>query len=287
MGQKPDMDQGLSDEELLALPAENVSPASLVRIWELHARQTEEKAQEATEIRFQHRQVDQKTEHEREEERRHEREVLEYQATMREVERRSDELLEKIEREERRAEKRRQEIEDRAIRLHDGRRVYVDGANYRDEEGRTLTGPECDEASAAHSEDPSAPTWAEKQTGDRRIQEVAQMKREAQNLRSEARDGSTEGMTSEQLKQHEKDLDARIGQDETRFRDKMEAAAKTGTEYGSDDYMAAYGRTTSYASAIEGGTGKPLSGDFTPAAAGEGAERNTPAPASPAPSYTP
>jgi hypothetical protein len=52
-----EQDRGLSDAELLALPTANVSPASLVRIWDLHARQTQEKAQEATEITFHNRQT--------------------------------------------------------------------------------------------------------------------------------------------------------------------------------------------------------------------------------------
>ena len=69
MAHKPDIDRGLSDAELLAMPAENVSPATLTRVWELHARHTQEKAQEAVETAVQrHRQADQKMEHERGEE---------------------------------------------------------------------------------------------------------------------------------------------------------------------------------------------------------------------------
>jgi hypothetical protein len=49
MKEKPNMDKGLSDAELLALPAANVSPGVIVRVWELHARHVEEQAQEATE----------------------------------------------------------------------------------------------------------------------------------------------------------------------------------------------------------------------------------------------
>jgi hypothetical protein len=106
MAQKPDIDQGLSDAELLAPPADNVSPATLTRVWELHARHTQEKAQEAVETAVQqHRQAGQKTEHEQEEERRHERVVLEYQETMRAVEQRSDQLLARIDREEKRIER--------------------------------------------------------------------------------------------------------------------------------------------------------------------------------------
>jgi hypothetical protein len=33
MAQKPEMDQGLSDAELLAMPAENLSPATLSAEW--------------------------------------------------------------------------------------------------------------------------------------------------------------------------------------------------------------------------------------------------------------
>jgi hypothetical protein len=128
MTQKPDTDQGLSDAELLAMPAENVSPATLTRVWELHARHTQEKAQEAVETMAvqQHRQVDQK-EHAQEEER-------------------------------------RREIETRAIRLHDGRRVYVDGEEFRDGEGRALSGS--DRTEAAQKAKPDSAQWADKQRCD-------------------------------------------------------------------------------------------------------------------------
>ena len=46
---------------------------------------------------------------------------------------RSDRLLAQIEQQQRAIAKRRQDIEDRAIRLRDGRRVYVDGGADRDE----------------------------------------------------------------------------------------------------------------------------------------------------------
>jgi hypothetical protein len=175
-------DQSLSDAELLAMPAENVSPATLTRAWEQHARHTQEKAQEAVETVAvqQHRQADRK-EHEQEEERRHERVILEYQETMRAVEQRSDQLLARIDREERRIEERRREIETRAIRLHDGRRVYVDGEEFRDGEGRALSGS--DRTEAAQKAKPDSAQWADKQRCDDQSRETKQLKDKVHDLR--------------------------------------------------------------------------------------------------------
>ena len=67
---------------------------------------------------------------------------------------RSDRLLAQIEQEQIAVEKHRKEIEDNALKLRDGRRVYVDGNQYRDEQGRVLEGRDRDEAAALHNSEP-------------------------------------------------------------------------------------------------------------------------------------
>src|ERR1035438_8089817 len=54
--------------------------------------------------------------------------------------RREDAMLALLAEQEREFEEQRQEIESRAIRLSDGRRVYVDGDDYRDAAGCKLEG---------------------------------------------------------------------------------------------------------------------------------------------------
>jgi hypothetical protein len=282
MGQKPDMDQGLSDAELLAMPAENVSPATLTRVWELHARHTQEKAQEAVETAVQqHRQADQKTEHEQEEERRHERVILEYQETMRAVEQRSDQLLAKIDREERRIEERRREIETRAIRLHDGRRVYVDGEDFRDGEGRALSGS--DRTEAAQKAKPDSAQWADKQRFDDWSREAKQLKGKVHDLRKNVSDETYGNKSDGELRGEGRDARDRMTGCEREFTDRLQDRSAADTAYGATDYSAF--KTTSFAHAIAPGDDKALRTDFAPASDGTAPERPNPAPAAnPAPS---
>jgi hypothetical protein len=76
---------------------------------------------------------------------------------------RTDRQLARIDEQERIIAKRWQEIEDNALRLHDGRRVYVDGNQYRDENGTLLAGSPRDEAAELHRGHPQASTWQQKQ----------------------------------------------------------------------------------------------------------------------------
>ncbi len=85
-----------------------------------------------------------------------EQELLEYRD-------RSDRLLARIEQQQIVVEKHRKEIEDNALKLHDGRRVYVDGNQYRDEQGRVLEGRDRDEAAALRNQKPDASTWQDRQ----------------------------------------------------------------------------------------------------------------------------
>ena len=80
-----------------------------------------------------------------------------YVQAMLDIQQRSDRLLAAIEFRENEIDRHRQEIEDRALKLHDGRRVYFDGTGYRDETGRVLAGSDATEAEVLHRERPDAP----------------------------------------------------------------------------------------------------------------------------------
>jgi hypothetical protein len=88
----------------------------------------------------------------------------------------SDRLLARIDEQERVLAKRRQEIEDKAIKLHDGRRVYVDGNQYRDENGAILQGSARDEAAELHRGNPQASTWQQKKDIDDRYAEAERLR---------------------------------------------------------------------------------------------------------------
>lgn len=87
---------------------------------------------------------------------------------------RSDRLLARTEQQQIVVEKRRKEIEDNALKLRDGRRVYVDGSQFRDEQGRVLEGRDRDEAAALHNQNPNASTWQDRQ---KTIEEADECKR--------------------------------------------------------------------------------------------------------------
>src|ERR1039458_7598384 len=89
---------------------------------------------------------------------------------------RQDRLLLRIEEEQREIDKPRKQIEDNALRLRDGRRVYVDGGRKRDGEGRVLTGPDEAEAARQHQYQPDASTWEQKQEIERRAADIKRLK---------------------------------------------------------------------------------------------------------------
>jgi hypothetical protein len=153
------------------------------------------------------------------------REQHEYQQALREITERQDRLLLRIEQEEAAIAKRRQEIDDHALRLQDGRGVYVDGERYRDGEGRVLTG--ADEAEAAHQHEyrPDASTWKDKQDIDHRYAEAEKLKNQVLADRQSGVPPSDEA--------------SRMDGYEKEFADKVEAkAAQPVIGYGAvDDYQ--------------------------------------------------
>ena len=167
------------DIQLLAMPAANTGNLSSRRSILLHDRELAEIAVEREETarpmhlfpwddpREIHRAED-----------KHRRDLLAYDEATREISARQDRLLTNIEAQQARIIERRQEIEDHALRLRDGRRVYVDGDRYRDGQGTLLTGPDEAEAARQHEYRPDASTWAQKYDIDHRFAAAEKLKNE-------------------------------------------------------------------------------------------------------------
>ena len=150
----------------------------------------------------------------------------------------SDRLLARIEQEQLVVEKHRKEIEDNALKLHDGRRVYVDGNQYRDEQGRVLEGGDRDEAAALHNQKPNASTWQDRQKTIDEADELARLKQKVLNDRQEAERGGDVSAANERLSGYEKEFQNDL--ETTRTEIAAKAPADLAASY-STDYMAAYG----------------------------------------------
>jgi hypothetical protein len=157
------------------------------------------------------------------------REQREHEQAMREISERQDRLLLRIEEEQARIETRRREIDDNALRLRNGRRVYVDGDRYRDGEGRVLTGTDEAEAARQHEYRPDASTWHEKQEIERRAEDAKRIKEKILQDR-ESGQGTPE------------EASVRLSGYEQEYHDRIEARAQQApADFGSADYMADYG----------------------------------------------
>lgn len=154
-----DDDDNLTDDQLLEMPTEAM-PDDLSLLWAvraaaLHNREFNELVAELTGASNSHlmifRDQDPRVKRHREKEaaRHAAQEMQDYLD-------RSNHLLARIDEQERVLAKRRQEIEDNALKLLDGRRVYVDGNQYRDENGNILSGNARDEAAELHRGNPQA-----------------------------------------------------------------------------------------------------------------------------------
>ena len=181
--------------------------------------------------------VDPKEKRRREEEAR--RSALLADQEMQEYRERSDRLLAQIEQRQLAVETHRKEIEDNALKLHDGRRVYVDGNQYRDEQGRVLEGRDRDEATELHHEKPNASTWQDRQKTIAEADELERLKQKVLNDRQEAeRGGQDMSVANDRMSGYEKEFQNSLEATRT------DIAAKTPTDLAasySTDYMAAYG----------------------------------------------
>jgi hypothetical protein len=267
-------DHDLTDDELLTLPGDEIPPGRLSEFFTRRAavvyqRNMDELMLELSGNSGHHFLIfpDQdprvKQRREEEERRRHQ----EYGEALREITAREDRLLVQIEQRQREIEKREQEIDERTIRLHDGRRAYVNGDGYVDGQGNELRGADHDEARAEHAKNPNAATAQEKAEADRQWSELDKLKHDIQQHQQNREQA---GASTDQKHEQETadDYEKRFQQaTETRSAE-IEAKPGSVADAYSADYMADYGRTTSYAKQQDG-EGKILAADFAPAAAGQ------------------
>lgn len=228
-------DDDLTDDQLLAMPTEALSPGDLSRLWTaraetIHNRDFNEMIAELTGTSGSHRMIF--ADQDPVAKRRREIEAARLAAQdLQDYMDRSDRLLARIDEQERVLAQRRQEIEDKAIKLHDGRRVYVDGNQYRDENGRLLTGIDRDEADALHRGNPQASTWQQKKDIEDRYAEAERLRQKVLQDRDAVSRGGDVTAANQNLSADEKEFAAQV----------EAKAAQAPTDYGSADYMAAYG----------------------------------------------
>jgi hypothetical protein len=286
-------DHDLTDGELLSMPGEDIPPG---RLSEYFTRRSAVAYQRGmTELMLElsgnsglrgmiFPDQDPRVKQQREEEERRRRQ--EYEQAIHEITAREDRLLVRIEEQQREIENRQKEIDERTIRLHDGRRAYVDGDGYVDGQGHDLRGADHDEARAEHAKSPNAATLQEKTEADRQWNELDKLKHDVQQHRQ----GRDQFDASADLKHEQEtadDYEKRFQHATETRRAEIEAKPDSVADAYSADYMADYGRTTSYAKQQDG-EGKILAGNFAPAAAGQPrpGEDKTPRPST-APDITP
>ena len=168
------------------------------------------------------------------------REQRAYEQVMLQITERQDRLLQLIDQDQARIEERRKEIDNNALRLLDGRRVYVDGDRFRDEQGRVLTGVDEAEAARQHEYRPDASTWAEKQENERRAEEAEKLKQKI--LKEKETGEGTPEQQSAQLDADEKDFADKVQarRDAMNTTPAISAPAASAPDYGNGDYMAEY-----------------------------------------------
>jgi hypothetical protein len=173
-------------------------------------------------------------------EEKHRLEQLRIEQEMREITERQNRLLIQLDEELAEIEERRKEIEDNAIRLQDGRRVYVDGDRFRDEQGRVITGADEAEAAQQHEYRPDASTWVDKQENERREAEAQKLRRKI--LKEKESGEGTPEQQSAQLDANEKAFAEEVHARQSAM-NAAQATSRTASaipDYGDGDYMAEY-----------------------------------------------
>jgi hypothetical protein len=278
-------DDDLTEDQLLTLPGEDISPGSLSEFFSrrsnvVRQRDFDELIRELTGDSSRHLMLfpgqDVKDRQKQEEEERF-RLWLAYQRDMQDLRDQEDQLLAHIEEQQAVVRKRLEDIDDRAIKLHDGRRAYVSGDGYVDEQGRQLTGADYDEANNLHKLNPNAATAAEHDEALSEQDRLNRLKLQVEQARAQ-NTGNDEGLSDAERAAKLKDQQAAVADYQRQFDKTKQDIAATATQPGgvaaaySTDYMSAFGnagatRTTSY-SKQDSGDGKLLAADFTPAASG-------------------
>jgi hypothetical protein len=222
----------LSEDKLLLMPATgDISPLWAIRSNILHARELAEiynEHQGPARPRMLFAWNSPREQEQLDEKRR--RDKAEYEQQIRDIAARQDALLRRIQYEQAVIEKQREDCEANALRLRDGRRVYVDGDRYRDGHGNFLCGADEAEAARQHEVRPDASTWAQKQDIDLRMVDVKRLKDSVTADREATLSGrETPGTAQRHLSAYEKELADSVGE-----------GAVQPTDYGSADYMSDY-----------------------------------------------
>jgi hypothetical protein len=297
--------QRLSPDELQEIPKGNLVPGMLTQVWSLLAGQAEQRnaAELALELSPDYTGPRRLTgagnpteAKKREEERQRLQSIRFYEDTMHSVRDRTDILLERIDEQQRLTRKKLQDIEENALHLHDGRAAYVgQKGEYLDGQGRQLQGDDKREADTLHRQNPNASTWSQKDEMQRQYDEQQRLREKVQRLNDDAAADDGAALSDKARADKMKDTQGRLSAVEKEFgehADVRTAALSSQKEvtddtYGGSDYMAAYGRNTSYAGSLDNSQNKSLSASFKPAAAGQGTQpgddpnrvaRNNPAP---------
>jgi hypothetical protein len=235
----------LPEGELLALPEGSIPPGWLSeffarRAGAVYQQDSNELALELSGDSSLHlmifRDMDPKEKRRRKEE--EDRRRLLAEQELQEYRERSDRLLARIEQQQLVVEKHRKEIEENALKLRDGRRVYVDGSLYRDEQGRVLEGRDRDEAAALHSQKPNASTWQDRQKTIDEADELERLKQKVLIDRQEAERGGDASAAKDRLSGYEREFQNNLEKKPTIIA--ATAPADLAASY-STDYMAAYG----------------------------------------------
>lgn len=170
------MPQFLTDDELLDVPLGNLVPGELARSFKVHADHTQKSEQ--AEMFHAMQRIERQT-----------AEAVEREEAV-ELHHREEAVLAQLAEREKLLIEEAQHLDDRAIKLHDGRRAYVDGERYRDAEGRELTGADRAQAEVLHVERPDATTWQEERRITTKLEEVELAKRKIETAQVGAPAGS-------------------------------------------------------------------------------------------------
>jgi hypothetical protein len=225
-------DDDIPEDEVLNVPTDSISSLShtwAVRSGLLYQKQITELAAEhsgnARTFMLFHDQ-DPRAKHRAEEERR--RALLAYEQAMQEVRDHADRILLRIDEQEHEIEKRRKELEGRALHLHDGRRFWIDGEQFRDDSGAILQGRDHAEAANLASSHPDAPTWTERENIRAAAEDIKRIKEKVLAERERAGEGDP-AAAQDRLTGYEKELQAQMEQRRSQI-------ASSPVNYGDPDY---------------------------------------------------
>ena len=198
-------DDDIPDSELLNLPASAILPLS--RLWALRSgliyqKQMTELAAERNGLARPVMLFDDP----------HRKEHKDFDRMLEEIRERSDRLLVSIEDYQNEIDNRRRENEKKALHMHDGRHVYVDGQHFRDEYGNILHGSDLTEARALYREHPDASTWASHEQIREQAEEAEKLKQKVLDERAGASDPQR---ANDRLTDYEQDLHQQMEQRHT------------------------------------------------------------------------